>query len=251
MSQPLLKDKVAVITGASRGIGRAIAHAYAEAGAKIIIAARSVDALESLRDEIKQKGFTDPILMKVDITKEDELQQLIDKALDNYNGLDILVNNAGVTRDGLLVRMSERDWDDVVGTNLKGTFFGTKAAAKIMMRQRRGRIINISSVVALVGNAGQANYAASKAGVIALTKSAAKELASRNVLVNAIAPGFIETDMTKMLPEAIKGEAKKAIPMRRFGLADEVAKTALYLGSDLSNYVTGQVITIDGGMVMA
>jgi 3-oxoacyl-[acyl-carrier protein] reductase len=246
----LLKDKVAVVTGASRGIGRAIAKKFAEEGAQLIVTARNEEALNQLRDEIKAQGLKEPNVCPCDITKEADVQALIEGVLDKYSQLDILVNNAGITRDGLFVRMPEEDWDDVMNANLKGAFFGMKAAGKAMMRQRRGKIINISSVVGLTGNAGQANYAASKAGLIALTKSAAKELSSRNVLINAIAPGFIETDMTDQLPDKVKEAAVQYIPLRRFGTPEEVAQTALFLASDLSNYVTGQVIAVDGGMVM-
>ena len=246
----LLQNKVALITGASRGIGRQIAMVFAEEGAQTILTARSTELLESLKQEIVQKKLKVPFFMSMDVTKEESVQQVVDKALDKYEGIDILVNNAGVTRDGLLVRMTESDWNDVLNTNLKGAFFVTKAVAKIMMRRRAGRIINVASVVAMTGNPGQANYAASKAGLIALTKSVAKELASRNILVNAIAPGFIDTEMTKNLPESVKQEVLRVIPMKRFGTVDDVAQVALYLASDQSRYITGQVITVDGGMVM-
>jgi len=246
----LLQNKVALITGASRGIGRQIAMVFAEEGAQTILTARSTELLESLKQEIVQKKLKVPFFMSMDVTKEESVQQVVDKALDKYEGIDILVNNAGVTRDGLLVRMTESDWNDVLNTNLKGAFFVTKAVAKIMMRRRAGRIINVASVVGMTGNPGQANYAASKAGLIALTKSVAKELASRNILVNAIAPGFIDTEMTKDLPESVKQEVLRVIPMKRFGTVDDVAQVALYLASDQSRYVTGQVITVDGGMVM-
>jgi len=194
-------------------------------------------------------NLKEPQVESVDVTHEESVQTLIDKSLDKWNEIDILINNAGMTRDGLLVRMTEDEWNDVINANLKGVFFGTKAVAKPMMRQRRGRIINMASVIGLVGNAGQANYAASKGGIIALTKSAAKELASRNILINAVAPGFIKTEMTDQLTDAVKSKALETIPMKRFGTPEEVADVAVYLGSDLSNYVTGQVITVDGGMI--
>ncbi len=246
----LLKDKIALITGASRGIGREIALLFAKEGAQTVLGARNLAALEPLRDEIKAQGFREPLLAQVDVSKEDSVEHFLDAALDKYERVDILVNNAGVTRDGLMLRMSEADWDEVLDTNLKGTFFAMKAAAKVMIRQRQGRIINMASVVGLIGNPGQANYSASKAGIIALTKSAAKELASRNVLINAIAPGFIDTDMTRVLPEMVKTEMLKVIPLKRFGTGLDVARVALYLASEHSNYITGQVITVDGGMVM-
>lgn len=246
----LLKNKVAIVTGASRGIGREIAIRFAKEGAKVVLSARNVEQLNALRDEIKGMGLEEPYVVPTDVSKEDSIQSLVDSVVDKWNEIDILVNNAGITRDGLLVRMSEEEWDEVMDANLKGAFFGTKAVAKQMMRQRRGRIINIASVIGLVGNAGQANYAASKAGIIALTQSAAKELASRNILVNAIAPGFIQTEMTDKLPEAVKNGILQAIPLKKYGSAADVAASAVFLGSEMSNYMTGQVLTVDGGMVM-
>ena len=246
----LLQNKVAIVTGASRGIGREIALKFAREGAKVVLAARSIDQLNLLSDEIKAAGFPEPYVVPVDVSKEDSIQSLVDSVIDKWNQIDILVNNAGITRDGLLVRMSEQEWDEVMNANLKGAFLGTKAVAKPMMRQRHGRIINIASVIGLVGNAGQANYAASKAGIIALTKSAAKELASRNILVNAVAPGFIQTEMTDKLPEAVKNGILQAIPLKKYGSAADVADSAVFLASDMSNYMTGQVLTVDGGMVM-
>lgn len=245
-----LENKVALITGATRGIGREIALLFASEGARTVLGARNIDQLEALKREMAEKKFPEPILAQVDVSHEDSAEKFVDQAIDKYDQVDILVNNAGITRDGLLVRMSETEWDEVLDTNLKGAFFTMKAVAKIMMRQRRGRIINLASVVALIGNPGQANYSASKAGIIALTKSAAKELASRNILINAIAPGFIDTDMTRALPASVKDEMLRVIPLKRFGTAEDVARVALYLASDSSNYVTGQVITVDGGMVM-
>ena len=246
----LLKNKVAIVTGASRGIGREIALRFAREGAKVALCARNVDQLNALRDEIKAAGLEEPYVVPTDVSKEDSIQSLVDSVIDKWNEVDILVNNAGITRDGLLVRMSEEEWDEVMAANLKGAFLGTKAVAKQMMRQRHGRIINIASVIGLVGNAGQANYAASKAGIIALTKSAAKELSSRNILVNAIAPGFIRTEMTDKLPEAVKNGILQAIPLKKYGSAADVAASAVFLASDMSNYMTGQVLTVDGGMVM-
>lgn len=246
----LLNGKTAIITGASRGIGKSIAIEFAKQGAQTVLAARNIEQLEAVKKIIVENGSLEPHIVCCDITNEDNVQLLVDESLDKFNGIDILVNNAGITRDTLLVRMSAEEWDEVMSANLKGAFFTTKAVAKPMMRQRNGRIINISSVIGLVGNAGQANYAASKAGIIAMTKSAAKELASRNILVNAIAPGFIETEMTGVLSEAVREAVLKNIPLKKYGKTEDVANAAIFLASDLSSYVTGQVLTVDGGMVM-
>ncbi len=245
-----LTDKVAIITGASRGIGREIALLYAKEGAKLTVTARSEDSLKSLSDEIKSLGCDEPFLCALDVKDSQKVEEMVDKTLDKYGRIDILVNNAGVTRDGLLLRMSDADWDEVLDTNLKGTFSCMRSVAKPMMRQRSGRIINMASVIGLIGNAGQANYAASKAGIIALTKSAAKELGSRNILINAIAPGFIDTDMTQALSDDIKKTILKSIPVGFLGKPVDIARTALFLASDESSFITGQVITVDGGMVM-
>ena len=245
-----LEDKVAIVTGASRGIGREIALLFAREGAKLTITARSQEQLQALSDEIKALGCAEPFLCPLDVKDSEKVDELVDKTLDKYGRIDILVNNAGVTRDGLLLRMSDADWDDVLDTNLKGTFFCMRSVAKPMMRQRSGRIINMASVIGLIGNAGQANYAASKAGIIALTKSAAKELGSRNILINAIAPGFIDTEMTQVLGDEIKKSILKSIPLGVLGKPIDIAKAALFLASDESSFITGQVITVDGGMVM-
>ncbi len=245
-----LQDKVAIVTGASRGIGREIALLFAKEGARLVLTARNLQALEVVAKEIQDAGGLEPLSLQIDVQDSQKVAELLDKTLDKYKRVDILVNNAGVTRDGLFVRMSEADWDEVLNTNLRGTFLCMKAASKVMMKQRSGKIINMASVIGLTGNAGQANYAASKAGIIALTKSVAKELGSRNVLVNAIAPGFIDTEMTQGLNEAVKNAILKSIPVGYFGKPIDVAKTALYLASDESNFITGQVITVDGGMVM-
>ncbi|MEI8345197.1 MAG: 3-oxoacyl-[acyl-carrier-protein] reductase [Candidatus Omnitrophota bacterium] len=250
MSLRRLEGKVAMVTGASRGIGREIALVFAKEGAKLVLTARNIELLKSLASEIKALGAEEPFYDVLDVKNSQNVDAFTDKVLDKYSRVDILVNNAGVTRDGLLVRMSDEDWDEVIATNLKGTFNFMRAVGKAMMRQRSGRIINIASVIGLVGNAGQANYAASKAGIIALTKSVAKELGSRNVLVNAVAPGFIETDMTGVLSDEIKKAILKTIPAGVFGKPLEVAKAALFLASEDSNFITGQVITVDGGMVM-
>ncbi|MBI3252642.1 MAG: 3-oxoacyl-[acyl-carrier-protein] reductase [Candidatus Omnitrophica bacterium] len=245
-----LKDKVAILTGASRGIGREIALLFAKEGAQTVLTARSLESLEAVAKEIASFSGLAPLLCALDVKDSHKIDECVDKTLDKYGCVDILVNNAGLTRDGLFVRMSDDEWDEVLDTNLKGTFLFMRAVSKEMMKQRRGKIINMASVVGLVGNAGQANYAASKAGVIALTKSVAKELGSRNVLVNAIAPGFIDTEMTQALRDETKNAILKAIPVGYFGKPSDVAKTALYLASDESNFITGQVITVDGGMVM-
>ena len=245
-----LTDKVAIITGASRGIGREIALLFAKEGAKLVITARNVELLASLSKEIEAIRGEAPLSITLDVKDSEKVDEMADKTLDKYGRIDILVNNAGVTRDGLMLRMSDADWDEVLATNLKGTFFCMRAVSKIMMRQRAGRIINMASVIGLIGNAGQANYAASKAGIIALTKSAAKELGSRNILINAIAPGFIDTEMTQVLSDEVKKTILKSIPIGILGKPMDVARAALYLASEESSFITGQVITVDGGMVM-
>jgi 3-oxoacyl-[acyl-carrier protein] reductase len=245
-----LAGKIAIVTGASRGIGREIALLFAKEGAELCLTARTESALNDLAQEIAKISGHEPLVCALDVSDGAKVEEMLDKILDKYKRVDILVNNAGITKDGLFVRMSDEDWDEVLNVNLKGTFLCMRAASKIMMRQRSGKIINMASVIGLIGNAGQANYAASKAGIIALTKSVAKELGSRNVLVNAIAPGFIETEMTKVLGDDVKNAILKSIPAGRFGSPADVAKAALYLASDESNFVTGQVITVDGGMVM-
>jgi len=245
----VLKDKIAIITGGARGIGREIALVFAKEGCNLSLCDISPDALRETQREIETLGR---LCMTgiVDVTKADEVESFVQKTLDKFGKIDILVNNAGITKDALLVRMSESDWDAVLGVNLKGAFNCAKAVSKVMMKQRDGKIVNMASIIGVVGNAGQANYAASKGGLIALTKSIAKELASRNVRVNAIAPGFIQTDMTAKLPENIKSEMLKHIPMSKLGTANDVANLALFLVSDDSAYITGQVIQVDGGMVM-
>ena len=247
----LLTDKVAIVTGASRGIGRQIALLFAKEGAKLTITARNADQLRSLSEEIRKSGGHEPLCFPVDVNDSEKVDELVDKTLDKFSRLDILVNNAGLTRDGLILRMSNEDWDEVLNTNLRGAFFFLRAVAKPMVRQRSGRIINMASVIGLIGNAGQANYASSKAGLIALTKSAAKELGSRNILVNAVAPGFIDTEMTQVLSDEVKKAILKAIPVGTWGTPDDVARAVLYLASDQSSFITGQVLTVDGGMVMS
>jgi len=245
----MLKDKVAVVTGGARGIGKEIALLFAREGADIALCDVNAETLASAEAEIAKTGRS-VLTGIVDVTKLLDAETFVQKTLDKFKKIDILINNAGVTRDGLLVRMSEADWDLVLNVNLKGAFNFTKAVAKVMMKQRDGRIVNMASIIGVMGNAGQANYAASKGGLIALTKSVAKELASRNVRVNAIAPGFIQTDMTAKLSEDMKSEMRKAIPLGTLGTVSDVANLALFLVSDNSAYITGQVVQVDGGMVM-
>ncbi|MFH1995677.1 MAG: 3-oxoacyl-[acyl-carrier-protein] reductase [Candidatus Omnitrophota bacterium] len=244
-----LKDEVALITGAGRGIGSAIAAAFAREGAKIALCDVNAGILDAAKKEIESKGV-ECFVDTVDVTRYEEVDSFVQKTLDNFGKIDILINNAGITRDALLVRMSQENWDSVLSVNLKGAFNCTKAVSKLMMKRRKGAIVNIASIIGIIGNAGQANYAASKGGLIAFTKSVAKELASRNVRANAIAPGFIQSDMTAKLPEDIKAGMLKLIPLGCFGTTEDVAKLALFLVSNESNYITGQVVQIDGGMVM-
>ena len=243
----LLDGKVALVTGASRGIGRAIAKEFASQGAKVALCARSVDALQAVADEIAAAGgCAQPFAL--DVSSADGVRAVVEAVTEHLGRLDILINNAGIPRDGLIARMKDDAWEEVLNTNLRGAFYLTRAAAKIMMRQRCGKIVNISSVVGLTGNPGQANYAASKAGLIGMTRSVAKELGSRNIQVNAIAPGFIVTDMTDSLPEALKAKLLEQIPLGRLGQPEEIAKAALFLASDWSDYVTGQVLAVCGGL---
>ena len=246
----LLDGKVALVTGGSRGIGRAIAVALAREGAKVAINfAGNEKAAEETKALVEQAG-SEAILLKADVSDKDADAALIDTIIKTYGKIDILVNNAGITRDNLMLRMKEDDFDAVIDTNLRSVFYLTKAAAKSMMKKRTGRIINMSSVVGLTGNAGQVNYAAAKAGVLGITKSAAKELASRGITVNAVAPGFIETDMTDVLSDTVKESLLHEIPLKRMGEPKDVANAVLFLASDQSAYITGQVIHVDGGLVM-
>jgi 3-oxoacyl-[acyl-carrier protein] reductase len=245
----MLSDKVAIVTGASRGIGRAIALALAAQGAKVVASARNAEALAQLVEEIKAEGG-DALAVVGDVALEDDANNLVKQAVEAYGQVDVFVNNAGITRDGLLLRMKNDDWDAVLDTNLKGAFLCTRAVAKVMSKQRSGRIINISSVVGEMGNAGQANYCASKAGLLGLTKSVARELARRNVTVNAITPGFITTEMTEDMTEKAQEAMTEQIPLGRPGSAEDVANAVIFLASDQSAYITGQVLGVNGGMYM-
>ena len=245
-----LQDKVAIVTGGSRGIGKAIALRLATEGAKVVVTATTKAGADKTAEEIRQNGGQ-ATGFEANVAEVKQVEALIKGTVEQFGGLHILVNNAGITRDNLVMRMSDEDWNAVIATNLTGTFNCIRAASKIMMKQRSGKIINITSVVALMGNKGQANYCAAKAGVIGLTKSVARELASRNVQINAIAPGFITTDMTAVLPEAAKTALAQAIPLERMGTPEEVASAVAFLASAEADYMTGQVLNIDGGMVMA
>ncbi|MBU7592083.1 3-oxoacyl-[acyl-carrier-protein] reductase [Metabacillus halosaccharovorans] len=246
----MLSNKVALVTGASRGIGRAIALDLANNGASIAVnyAGNEAKANEVV-DEIKASGGQ-AIAIKADVSNGDEVQQMVKEVIKEFGQLDILVNNAGITRDNLLMRMKDSEWDEVIDTNLKGVFLCTKAVTRQMMKQRNGRIINITSVVGVSGNPGQANYVAAKAGVIGLTKTTAKELASRNITVNAVAPGFITTDMTDELNDDIKADLLKQIPLAALGEPSDIANAVTFLASEKSKYITGQTLHINGGMVM-
>ncbi|MDP2940917.1 MAG: 3-oxoacyl-[acyl-carrier-protein] reductase [Candidatus Omnitrophota bacterium] len=244
-----LEGQVALITGAARGIGRAIALYFAGEGADIAVADVNTADAENTCREIQALGRKS-IALEMDVTDYVQVEEAVNKILDKLGKVDILVNNAGVTRDNLLVRMSQAEWDTVLNINLKGTFNCIRAVSRPMIKQRRGKIVSIASIIGLIGNPGQANYAASKAGIIALTKSAAKELASRNINVNAVAPGFIQTEMTAKLPEELKEKMKQAIPADKFGTPEDVAAACLFLASEEASYITGQVIVVDGGMVM-
>jgi len=244
-----LAGKVALVTGSGQGIGKEIALTLAQAGADIVIVDVNLEQAEKTAQEIISLGRKS-VAMKVDISQSAPVEEMVNKILDNFGKIDILVNNAGITRDNLLLRMKEEEWDAVIRINLKGTFNCLKAVTRPMMKARSGKIVNVASIIGIAGNAGQANYAASKAGVIALTKSAAKELASRGINVNAVAPGFIQTAMTDVLPEAVKSEMLKRIPLAKLGVPLDVAKAVAFLAGPDSDYITGQTIVVDGGMVM-
>ena len=244
-----LSGKVALVTGASRGIGRAVALKLAGEGADLVVTATSLERAQKTADEITRMGRK-ALAVAVNVAVAAEVEALFAKVIESFGKLDILVNNAGITRDGLLMRMKDDDWNAVLDVNLTGTFTCTREAVKIMAKAKCGSIINISSVVGEMGNAGQANYCASKAGVIGLTKAAAREYAKRNIRINAITPGFIETDMTEVLSPAVKEDLLKQIPVGRFGKPDDIANAVYFLVSDLGNYITGHVLAVNGGMHM-
>ncbi|MFW6030190.1 MAG: 3-oxoacyl-[acyl-carrier-protein] reductase [Halanaerobiales bacterium] len=248
-----LANKVAVVTGSSRGIGKAIALKLAENGANIVLNYNSDSSKKYIEENLKkiENLGSEVIAVQADVSKIAEAKKLINKTVDKFSKIDILVNNAGITKDNLLLRMKEKEWDKVMDVNLKGVFNCTKSTIRHMMKAKQGKIINLTSVVALKGNAGQINYSASKAGVIGFTKSLARELASRNITANAIAPGFIKTDMTDELSDKAKEELKKEIPLSRLGKGEDVAELVSFLASDKANYITGQVINVDGGMAMS
>ncbi len=245
----LLDNKVALITGGGRGIGREIALNFARNGADIVICDLNTEDIDETSRQVESHQRK-ALAITCDVSCLSEVEQAVKKALDKFKKIDILINNAGITKDNLLLRMTESDWDKVIAVNLKGTFNCTKVISRLMLKQKSGKIVNIASIIGIRGNAGQANYAASKAGIIGFTKSIARELASRAINVNAIAPGFIETRMTAKLSDELRGQMLKQIPLAKFGTTADVAKLALFLVSEESNYITGQVIQVDGGMSM-
>ena len=245
-----LRGKTAIVTGAGKGIGKAVAIKLAHLGAKVVInySSSSVEAEKTANDIIANGG--NAIAVKANVSIYSEIEALVQQTMDQFGSVDVLVNNAGITRDTLIMKMTEQDWDDVLDINLKGAFNCTKAVTRIMMKQRSGRIVNVTSIVGVTGNPGQVNYTASKAGMIGMTKSTAKELASRGITCNAVAPGFIQSDMTDKLSDSLKEEYMKNIPLKRFGTPDDVANVIAFLVSDEAKYMTGQVLHIDGGLVM-
>jgi len=245
-----LKEKIAVITGSGRGIGKSIAEALAEAGAKIVISDISVETAEATAKEIKEKHGVETLAVTGNVAKKEDTDALISKTVEKFGKVDILVNNAGITKDNLIMRMSDEEWDAVIAVNLKGVFNCIRSVARPMMKARSGKIVNIASVVGVTGNAGQANYSAAKAGVIGLTKTTAREFASRGINVNAVAPGFIATDMTEKLPEDVKKDVNSRIPFGEMGTAADVANLVRFLSSADAKYITGQVVNVCGGMVI-
>ena len=244
-----LKEQVALITGSARGIGKEIAKTFAEAGAKVVISDINKATADETADEFCSLGH-EAISLACNVTKSADVEEMVNKILDKYNRIDILVNNAGITRDNLLLRMSEEDWDAVINTNLKGAFICTKVVSKFMLKAKKGKIISIASIIGIMGNAGQANYAASKAGIIGLTKSVARELASRGITANAVAPGFIQTEMTEKLNDKAREAIYKQIPLGKLGTPHDVAQVCLFLASSDADYITGQTIVVDGGMAI-
>lgn len=247
----MLKDKVVLVTGGSRGIGKAVAIACAKEGAKVIVNYNgSYECAKQVAREIEENGGQNVMLQKADVSNFTEASQLIENTIKQYGRIDVVVNNAGITRDNLLLKMSEEDFDQVIATNLKGTFNVMKHVIKSMVKQRYGRIINIASVVGVTGNAGQVNYAASKAGIIGMTKSLAREVGTRGITINAIAPGYIETEMTEGLPDGVKEAVVNQIPLKKMGCVQDVSDAVVFLASDKAAYITGQTIHIDGGLAM-
>ena len=244
-----LKDKVAIVTGASRGIGAAIAKKLSDNGAKVALNARTHDSLLDIQNIIQSKNGKAEIMIG-DVSSLNSFMEIVKKTLEKWGRIDILVNNAGITKDNIIMRMKDSDWDDVLNINLKGCFNGIKSVSKPMMKNKYGRIINITSIIGQIGNSGQSNYAASKAGIIGLTRSMAKELGSRNITVNAIAPGYIATNMTAKLNDEIKNKMKSSVPLAKFGDPEDVANAVCFLSSDDASYISGQTLNIDGGMVM-
>lgn len=244
-----LTGKKAIVTGASGGIGRAVAAAMAAAGADVAVCGQNEERLAAAADAVTAAG-RNVLKYALNVSQAEPVQQVVDDVHKQWGRIDVVVNNAGITRDGLIIRMSEQDWDDVLNVNLKSVFLFTKAVARYMMKQRSGSIVNMASIIGLIGNPGQGNYSASKGGIISFTKSIARELASRNIRANAIAPGFIDTSMTEKIPEDLQKKMLESIPLGRYGKPEDVADLAVFLASDRSGYITGQVISICGGMVM-
>ena len=246
----MLKDKVIIVTGATRGIGLSIASHCAQQGAKVVVCSRNQDDCDRVAKQINADHSVETLGLKLDVSSLDDVQSGINQIKETFGRIDVLVNNAGITKDNLLLRLTKDDWDNVIDINLGSVFNTTKSVLKTMLKQRSGRIINITSVVGLMGNPGQTNYAASKAGVIGFTKSIAKEIGVKGITCNAVAPGFIDTDMTSELPEEYMTKVTETIPLRRLGQAEEVANLVVFLASDQSSYITGQVISVDGGIYM-